>query len=39
MRDLQADWRRWTCAERVMAMVFSVAAGFATPALFLLDTL
>lgn len=35
MRDLAADWRRWTHAERVTATVFGVAVTLVTPAMIL----
>lgn len=36
MRDLEADWRRWTRAERVTATIFGVCVSVAAPALLML---
>ena len=33
MRDLRADWRLWSRAERVMASLFTVAMVIAIPVL------
>jgi hypothetical protein len=35
MRDLRADWRRWTRSERVTAVFFAIGTSL-TPALLLL---
>ena len=39
MRDLKADWQRWSQTERFLATVFSIGASVGTPALYLIELL
>jgi hypothetical protein len=34
MRDLEADWRRWSLGERISAVALLISLGFATASLF-----
>jgi hypothetical protein len=36
MKDLKADWRRWTRAERIIAVLVALGTTAMLPALFLL---
>jgi hypothetical protein len=36
MKDLKADWQRWTRAERIIAVFFGFGMTALLPALFLL---
>jgi hypothetical protein len=36
MKDLEADWRRWTRAERIVAVFIALGMTTLTPALLLL---
>jgi hypothetical protein len=36
MKDLKADWRRWTRAERIIALFIALGTTALLPALFLL---
>jgi hypothetical protein len=35
MKDLKADWRRWTRAERIVAMFIALGMSSTVPALLL----
>jgi hypothetical protein len=37
MKDLKADWRRWTRAERIISLFIALGTTALLPALFLLD--
>jgi hypothetical protein len=36
MKDLKADWRRWTGVERIVAVLIALAMSSMVPALLLL---
>jgi hypothetical protein len=36
MKDLKADWRRWTRVERIVALFIAFGMSSMVPALFLL---
>jgi hypothetical protein len=36
MRDLKADWRRWTRVERIVAVFIALGMNIMVPALLLL---
>ncbi len=38
MKDLKADWQRWTWAERIVALFIALAMSSMLPALLLLGT-
>jgi hypothetical protein len=38
MRDLKADWRRWTPVERIVAVFIPLGMSSMVPALLLLGT-
>jgi hypothetical protein len=38
MRDLKADWRRWTRVERIVAVLLALGMGSMAPALLVLGT-
>lgn len=36
MKDLKADWRRWTCVERIAAVLIAFVMSSMIPAVLLL---